>query len=522
MHRRAADAPTAGTRPAVWGARLAGLVAGLTGLAVADLGSWLVGPAGSPVSAVGELVIDLLPAPLVNFGKDTLGAADKPVLVAIITVAVLVACAFAGQAELRRRLGGAAVLAVVAVLGLAGIAARAGADLLVYLPTVVGLGLGYLLLRLLIDRLQAWRPGSDGDATAASDERRRFLRWTLVAGGLAAVGAVAGQALLGAANRVNEARARLRLPAAAKPAAAVPAGADLGVPGLSPYVTPNEVFYRIDTALQVPAIDPADWSLTVTGMVEQEVTITYAELSALPLVEHLVTLACVSNEVGGGLVGNARWLGYPIRDLLARAKPTAGADMVLSTSHDGFTAGTPLDVLTDPARQSLLAIGMNGEPLPLVHGFPVRMVVPGLYGYVSATKWVTELKVTTFADDRAYWTPLGWSARGPIKLASRIDVPHGTVAAGRVVVAGVAWAQHTGIARVEVSVDDGPWQEAELAEVTGPDTWRQWRYRWDAGSGDHTLTVRATDADGTLQEAAEAPPAPDGATGYHRVSVAVR
>ena len=520
MHRRATVTGT-GTRPAVWGARLAGLVAGVAGLAVADLGSWLVGPAGSPVSAVGELVIDLLPAPLVNFGKDTLGAADKPVLVAIITVAVLVVCALAGQAELRRRGGGAPVLALVAVLGLIGVGARAGAGLRVYLPTVVGLGLGYLLLRALVDRLQAWR-GSDGSTEAASDERRRFLRWTLAAGGLAAVGAVAGQVLLGAASRVNEARARLRLPAAARPAAAVPAGADLRLPDLSPYVTSNEDFYRIDTALQVPAIDHTDWSLTITGMVEQEVTISYAELSSLPLVEHMTTLTCVSNEVGGNLVGNALWLGYPIRDLLARARPTPGADMVLSTSHDGFTASTPLDVLTDPARQSLLAIGMNGEPLPLEHGFPVRMVVPGLYGYVSATKWVTELKVTTFADDRAYWTPLGWSARGPIKLASRIDVPRRSADAGQVVVAGVAWAQHTGIGKVEVSVDDGPWQEAELAEVTGPDTWRQWRYRWDAASGVHTLTVRATDADGTLQEAAEAPPAPDGATGYHRVSVTVR
>ena len=522
MHRRATTAAGTATRSPVWEARLAGLVAGVAGLAVADLGSWMIGPAGSPVSAVGELVIDLLPAPLVNFGKDTLGAADKPVLVVIITVAVLVACAFAGQAELRRRLGGAAVLAVVAVLGLVGIGARAGADLRVNLPTVVGLGLGYIVLRALIDRLQAWRPDGGTGAGAASPERRRFLRWTLVAGGLAAVGAVAGQALLGAASRVNEVRARLRLPAAARPAAAVPAGADLGVPELSSYVTPNDDFYRIDTALQVPVIDPADWSLTITGMVEQEVTLSYAELSALPLVEHLVTLACVSNKVGGDLVGNALWLGYPIRDLLARAKPTAGADMVLSTSHDGFAAGTPLDVLTDPARQSLLAIGMNGEPLPLEHGFPVRMVVPGLYGYVSATKWVTELKVTTFASDRGYWTPLGWSARGPIKLASRIDVPRRTVDAGQVAVAGVAWAQHTGIARVEVQVDDGPWQEAELAAVTGPDTWRQWRYRWDAPAGDHTLTVRAIDADGTLQEVAEAPPAPDGATGYHRVSLTVR
>ncbi|CAA9306020.1 MAG: probable sulfite oxidase [uncultured Friedmanniella sp.] len=521
MHQRAATAASTGTRPLLWEARLAGLVAGVAGLALANLGAWLVGPTGAPVSAVGELVIDLLPAPLVNFGKDTLGTADKPVLVAIVTLGVLVVCALAGQAELRRRLGGAGLLAVVAVVGLVGIGARAGANAMVYVPTLVGLALGYVLLRTLVDRLETWR---DAAATErpTSDARRSFLRLTLVAGGLAAVGAVVGEVLLGAATRVNEARLRLRLPGAAVPAPPVPAAADLGLPGLSSYVTPNADFYRIDTALQLPVIDPADWSLTVTGMVEEEVTLNYAELSALPLVEHVATLTCVSNEVGGGLVGNALWLGYPVRELLARARPTAGADMVLSTSQDGFTAGTPLDALTDPDRQSLLAVGMNGEPLPLEHGFPVRMVVPGLYGYVSATKWVTELKVTTFEEDYGYWTPLGWSARGPIKLASRIDVPRRSVDAGQVAVAGVAWAQHTGIRGVEVQVDGGDWQAAELAEVTGPDTWRQWRYLWDATSGDHTLTVRATDADGTLQDPAEAPPAPDGASGYHQVSVTVR
>jgi DMSO/TMAO reductase YedYZ molybdopterin-dependent catalytic subunit len=359
-------------------------------------------------------------------------------------------------------------------------------------------------------------------ASAPSSSRRQFLRWTAVAGGVAAVGAVAGQLLVSAANRVSSARELIRLPAAARPAPAVPAGADLQVPGLSPYLTPNDDFYRIDTALQVPVIDPSSWSLEITGMVERPLTLTYDELSALPLVEHVTTLTCVSNPVGGDLIGNARWLGYPIRDLLARARPQAGADMVLSTSEDGFTAGTPLSALTDPDRQALLAIGMNGEPLPLEHGFPVRMVVPGLYGYVSATKWVTRLKVTTFAADQGYWTPLGWSERGPIKLSSRIDVPRRTVDAGQVVVAGVAWAQHTGVAAVEVQVDGGAWQRAELAEATSDDTWRQWRFPWSATTGRHRVSVRASDADGNLQLAAEAPPAPDGATGYHSVEVTVR
>jgi DMSO/TMAO reductase YedYZ molybdopterin-dependent catalytic subunit len=315
----------------------------------------------------------------------------------------------------------------------------------------------------------------------------------------------------------------LRLPAPAKPAPPVPAGAELGLPELTPYVTDNDSFYRIDTALQVPVIDPANWSLRITGMVANPFEIDYATLSAKPLVEHMVTLTCVSNEVGGNLAGNALWLGYPIRELLAEARPQQGADMVLSTSDDGWTASTPLEVLTDSDRQALLAIGMNGAPLPLEHGFPVRMVVPGLYGYVSATKWVTELKVTTFAADSGYWTPLGWSARGPIKIASRIDRPGGrTIEEGLVTVAGVAWAQHTGIAGVEVQIDQDSWQPAQLAEVVGPDTWRQWKFDWTATAGEHTITVRATDADGKLQIADFAPPAPDGATGYHQVQVRVR
>ena len=245
----------------------------------------------------------------------------------------------------------------------------------------------------------------------------------LATGAAATVAAVGGQLLVRRHSAVQTARDRLGLPTPAEPAPPVPAGAELSLPELTPYVTGNDTFYRIDTALQVPVIDPADWSLSITGMVDNPFTLDYATLAAKPLVEHLVTLTCVSNEVGGDLAGNALWLGFPIRDLLAEARPQEGADMVLSTSDDGWTAGTPLDVLTDPDRQALLAIGMNGAPLPIVHGFPVRMVVPGLYGYVSATKWVTELKVTTFAADQGYWTPLGWSARGPIKIASRIDVP---------------------------------------------------------------------------------------------------
>jgi DMSO/TMAO reductase YedYZ molybdopterin-dependent catalytic subunit len=354
-------------------------------------------------------------------------------------------------------------------------------------------------------------------------DRRRFLAWSGVSAASALLAVVASRAVSAGSRAVRSVRESLRLPAPATPAPPVPAGAELGVDGAEPYLTPNETFYRIDTALRVPTPDPAEWSLTVTGLVDEPFTITWDELLALPLVEHHVTLACVSNPVGGPLVGNALWLGYPVRELLARARPRAGADMVLSRSVDGFTAGTPLEVLLEEDRQCLLAIGMNGEPLPPEHGFPARLVVPGLYGYVSATKWVTELKVTRFADDEAYWTPRGWSERGPIKLSSRIDVPRpgDDLPAGEVVVAGVAWAQHTGIAGVEVRVDDGSWAAAEVAATVGPDTWRQWRYVWDATPGDHLVAVRATDADGVVQVGEQTPVAPDGATGWHTISLTI-
>ncbi|HYP45556.1 MAG TPA: molybdopterin-dependent oxidoreductase [Propionibacteriaceae bacterium] len=526
MLRRAIEgAEPSAARSTAWWARLSGVAAGVAGLAINELSAALIDPPGAAVPGVGETIIGLLPAGLINFGKDTLGAADKPVLLALVILFVLAFSALAGQLEHRRRYAGAGVFALLATLGLIGVSDRVS-SVRGYLPTVIGLLVGYVLLHTLIERLGQWRPrraATEADGGARWDARRRFLRVTILTVAVAAVAGITGRVLSGAANSVAQAREKLRLPPPARPATPVPAGADLGVAGLSPYVTPNDDFYRIDTALQVPVISPEDWSLKVTGMVENEFELSYAELSALPLEEHLATLACVSNEVGGDLIGNALWRGYPIRHLLARAKPKLGADMVLSESDDGFTAGTPLQALTDPDRQAMLAIGMNGEPLPLVHGFPVRMVVPGLYGYVSATKWVVELKVTSFARDTGYWTPLGWSAKGPIKLASRIDTPRrSTVDAGIVVVAGVAWCQHVGVSKVEVRIDDGDWQQAQLAETAGPDTWRQWKLDWQAPPGTHTVTVRATDALGNLQVEAEAPVAPDGATGYHTRTLEVR
>jgi DMSO/TMAO reductase YedYZ molybdopterin-dependent catalytic subunit len=318
---------------------------------------------------------------------------------------------------------------------------------------------------------------------------------------------------------VSSARNALALP----PAGAAPAlPPDVQAPGAVAYVTPNRDFYRIDTSLFPPQIDPATWHLRIFGRVRSPITITWNELLQRPMVQRYVTLACVSNEVGGDLISNALWLGTPIKALLDEVQPLPDADQVVQRSVDGWTCGTPTAVLRD-GRDALLAIGMNGQPLPVEHGFPVRMVVPGLYGYVSACKWIYEIELTRFADFDAYWVPRGWSQQAPIKTESRIDTPGDGAKrpAGDVVVGGVAWAQHRGIEKVEVQVDGGAWVSATLAGTVSVDTWRQWWYRWPATPGDHTLRVRATDRTGQIQTGRSAPPAPDGATGWHTVRVSI-
>lgn len=341
---------------------------------------------------------------------------------------------------------------------------------------------------------------------------------TAAVAGLAVLTAIGGRRFGQTLADVRAARDALRLPAPSDPAPAVPAGTELDVAGMTPFTTPNPDFYRVDTALDLPRVTPEEWRLRIHGMVGQEVELDFDDVLGLDLVERMITLTCVSNEVGGELAGNAVWLGYPLAGLLARANPSADADLLLSTSVDGFTAGTPLDVVTD-GRDALLAIGMNGEPLPVAHGFPARLVVPGLYGYVSATKWVTDLELTRFDRATAYWTDRGWAAKAPIKTASRIDVPgsFAELPAGRTVVAGVAWAQHRGVAGVEVQVDDGDWRPARLAAEASADTWRQWSWDWDAEPGNHTLRVRATDGAGDRQTDEQAPPFPDGSSGWHSV-----
>ena len=467
----------------------------------------------SPVIAVGGAFVDRTPLWLKNFAVSTFGTNDKQALFAGMALVLVAVCAGVGVLAARRRTAGLVAFAVVGALGAAAVLSRPGARPLDALPTLVGTLVGLWALTTLLalgERAQESRDGFD---------RRRLL---LSGAGIAAVAATTaaiGQGLGGRASAVAQARADVTVPRCRPRWWSRPA-ASLDVPGITPYVVPNRDFYRIDTALVVPQMDTRGWRLRVHGLVDQEVEIDWDTLVSKPMQQALVTLTCVSNEVGGDLAGNAVWTGWPIRELLAMAGPQPGADMVLSTSIDGFTAGTPIEALTDD-RNALLAVAMNGEPLPVEHGFPVRMVVPGLYGYVSATKWVVDLKVTTFAADVAYWTPRGWSARGPIKTASRIDVPAsgGQVKAGRVAVAGVAWAQHRGIRAVEVRVDDGPWQQARLAAEPSVDAWRQWVLEWDAPKGNHTLTVRAVDGTGAVQTEREAPPAPDGASGWHSVTV---
>jgi DMSO/TMAO reductase YedYZ molybdopterin-dependent catalytic subunit len=364
-------------------------------------------------------------------------------------------------------------------------------------------------------------PRPAGSGLAWPTARRQFLVAAGVSVAAAGIGYVGGRSL-SERKSVSLAQASLRFPKAAEPVPPLPPGVNLPVPGISPFITPNGQFYRVDTAILIPQVDPSNWTLRIHGMVAREITITFDQLLQRPLIEDYLTLCCVSNPVGGPYVGNAKWLGASLAALLREARPQRGADQLLSTSVDGFTSGTPLSVILD-GRDALLAVAMNGAALPTAHGFPARQVIPGLYGYVSACKWVVDMEVTTFAAAQGYWVPRGWSAMGPIKTESRIDVPtDGTsVKAGKVSVAGVAWAQHKGIEAVEARVDQGPWQEATLAAVPGIDTWRQWVWEWEATSGTHLIEARATDKTGYTQTSAMAAEAPNGASGYPSTQVSV-
>ncbi len=504
-----------------WQAVIGGLASAAAGLGVAELAAALIAPRASPLLVVGSLVIDLAPKWVKDLTIALFGTGDKVALLVILGLVLVGGAALAGLLDAKWPPSGRILFALGGAAAVVAAMTRAGAGIPDPMPAFFGTIAAVIALPMLLKRTQP-----RGDTLSVESEgitRRRFITWVGATAALGAVTAIAGRALAASYEAVQAVRTSFTLPPPAVPLETIPAGATFDVDGLSPFLTPNAEFYRIDTALQVPVIDPNDWVLKITGMVETPIELSYADLIALPLEESATTIACVSNEVGGDLIGTAVWLGYPIRHLLERAKPQSSADMVLSRSWDGFTASTPIEALQDD-RNAILAVAMNGEALPLEHGYPVRMIVPGLYGYVSATKWVVELHVTRFADTTAYWTDRGWTERGPIKLSSRIDVPRAgdAVSGGEVVVAGVAWAPHTGISAVEVRIDGDGWQDAELTDPVGLDTWRQWRYVWQATPGDHTITVRAVDANGDLQSAATVPPFPDGSEGLAQRSVSVR
>ena len=555
---------------------IAGVLAAGAALGAGQLVAGLTGANGSPVVAVGQLQIDHTPSWLKNFAISEFGSDDKVALVVGILVVLAIFAAAIGVAATRRLGYGMAGVLVFGAVGLIAASTRPTSTAASLLPTLVATAAAAVVLRVLIERT-GWasgpgvaggaaadvgsgpdvpddlaglvapdlpavpdlpgatggvirpsaaqgrdRPaGGRGPAAPQDPARRGFLTASLVTAGGAAVAGLAGRSL---AERTSVASVRnaVKIPRPAAAGPVLPPGVDLHIPGLSSFITSNDDFYRVDTAIVLPQVDPSGWQLRIHGMVNREITLTFDELLRRPLIEDYVTLCCVSNPVGGPYIGNARWLGASLASLLRQAGIKAGADQLLCTSVDGFTSGTPVQTVMD-GRDALLAVAMNGQPLPVAHGFPVRMVVPGLYGYVSATKWVTDINVTTFAGNVAYWSEQGWSQQAPIKTESRIDVPNGVgqIPAGRTAVAGVAWAQHKGIEAVEVRVDQGPWNQARLAAVPDLDTWRQWVWEWDATSGNHVIEARATDKTGYTQTAAQAPPEPNGASGYPSVTVAV-
>ncbi|HWM56631.1 MAG TPA: molybdopterin-dependent oxidoreductase [Pseudonocardia sp.] len=493
-----------------------GLLAVGAALAFGQLAAALAAPGSAPFVAVADTVIRLSPSWLTEFGKSLGPVLDKLLLQVGVGVAVVVAAAAAGAASRRSARPGLLVIGVLGAAGLLAVAfapAFAPRDLLA--PIVAALA-GVSAFAWL-HRLASSAAREPGPVPAPA--RRRLLIGGSVGIGIASLAAGAGGIVLagggvGASRRsVDDQLARTR---PAQRAPAIPAGAAFPESGTPSFLTSNADFYRIDVALRVPSLAAADWRLRVHGLVQRELTLSYADLLARPLVERTITMTCVSNPVGGDLVSTANFLGVELRDLLLQAGVRPGADQLFSTSVDGWSTGTPTDVVLEPDRGALLAIGMNGEALPPEHGFPVRMVVPGLYGYVSATKWITDIELTTFDAQQGYWLQRGWAQRAPIKTQSRIDFPRGfaTVPAGRLTVAGIAWAQHTGVGAVEVRMDGGPWQRAELGTEVNRDTWRMWRTTFDVGPGSHTVQTRSADARGVVQTETRADPIPDGASGW--------
>jgi DMSO/TMAO reductase YedYZ molybdopterin-dependent catalytic subunit len=498
---------------------VAGAAAGTAAIGVNELVAGLLPGAPSFVVEVGAAVIALQPPGAKQFVVDLFGTADKLVFNLLIVAVAIIGSAVLGVVA-RTRFGLAAAGFVVA--GLGAMAVSVLLDPLVepipaLASTAVSVGAGIGALRWLL------RAGVPSQAAEMPDwSRRRFIGTSLGVAGVAVAGGVLGR-FFGEQTRVATPPDLTPIPGPVNPLPPLAAGTDLAIPGLGPIVTPNPDFYRIDTSLLTPRLDAATWRLTVTGMVDRSLTLTYDDLLALPLHEQYVTIACVSNEVGGNLVGNALWTGARLRDVLDTAGVQPGATQLIGRSFDGWTAGVPTEWVMTDEREALIAVAMNGEPLPTEHGFPARLIIPGLFGYVSATKWLTEIELTTWDAFDAYWVPLGWAKEGPILTQSRIDVPRpgASVGAGQVAVAGVAWAPDRGVTRVEVQVDDGAWNPAELSVAISQATWVQWQYPWDASPGSHQIRVRATDGTGAVQESRVTRPPPSGARGYHTIQVSV-
>jgi DMSO/TMAO reductase YedYZ molybdopterin-dependent catalytic subunit len=496
-----------------------GVLATLVGVAAGHVVASLLDPASSPVLAVGSQVIDLTPTPMKEWAIRTFGDRDKPILIGSVMGGVLVLAAVGGVLARRNlRLGAGLLLVLVAVAGLAAMNRPTAepVDVVPSLATAIA-GVGALWL---LDRRASASPPEVVTAVHFTPSRRGVLVASAV---LAVTAAVLG----GAGRYIGRIRTRLEdiaLPVPADPAPAFPAGLEEEHPDITPFRTDNDDFYRVDTRLDVPIVDHDEWTLTIDGDVDREVTLTYDDILAMDLIERDITLTCVSNSVGGKYVGGARWLGVRLTDLLDLAGVGTRADQIFSTDVDGMTISTPLALATD-GRDAMLAIGMNGEVLPREHGFPARLVVPGLYGFISATKWVTRLTLTTYEDRTAYWTERDWATEAPIRISSRIDTPQplADLDQGEVVVGGVAWAQQNGgVAKVQVRIDGGAWQDAELGPSAGNDYWRQWFYRWDARDpGRHTLAARVVDGHGNEQVSARATPFPEGASGIQELIVQV-
>jgi DMSO/TMAO reductase YedYZ molybdopterin-dependent catalytic subunit len=510
-------------------AAIAGMAAVAVAVGVGELVAAVQARVPSPVDAVGQALVPRFPPAVTSWAIETLGGANRAALFAgTLVVAALLGAAVGTLARARFGVAVAAFVVAGSLAALASVAEPGASPAGAWVTAGLAVGAGLVTLQRLLARARtevmtgALGPAvpSAGRPGAPAPTRRAFLVSIAGAGAAALVSLAVGRyALGGRIGTIDPSAVALPPPTRALPVVA--SGQRFTAPdGLSPLFTPTGSFFRIDTALRVPQVDPATWELRIHGLVEREVVLTYDDLLAAPLEEVDITLQCVSNEVGGDLVGTARWTGVRLAELLDRAGVGAAAGQVVGRSVDGFEAGFPLEAVTD-GRAAIVAVAMNGEPLPTRHGFPARLVVPGLYGYVSATKWLAEIELTTWEGFDGYWIPRGWAKEGPVKTASRIDVPRpgSELSAGPTVVAGVAWAPTRGVERVEVQVDDGPWRAAELSAPLSADTWVQWRADVELPPGTPTLRVRAVDGRGGSQPAGPRPPAPDGAEGWHTVAV---